>query len=107
MTLGDKIRFHRKRLGMTQTELGARLGVQVNAVSKWECGRVESIPTSKIKELAKIFGVAPSYLIDDGQPADSSELSELDSQIMALVKSLSEEHKRVILAQLRGLTEGR
>lgn len=76
MTLGDKIRFHRKRLGMTQTELGARLGVQVNAVSKWECGRVESIPTSKIKELAKIFGVAPSYLIDDGQPADSSELSE-------------------------------
>lgn len=107
MTLGDKIRFHRKRLGMTQTELGARLGVQVNAVSKWECGRVESIPTSKIKEIAKIFGVAPSYLIDDEQPADSGELSELDSQIMALVKSLSEEHKRVILAQLRGLTEGR
>lgn len=107
MTLGDKIRFHRKRLGLTQTELGERLGVQVNAVSKWECGRVESIPTSKIKEIAKIFGVAPSYLIDDEQPADSGELSELDSQIMALVKSLSEEHKRVILAQLRGLTEGR
>lgn len=107
MTLGDKIRFHRKRLGMTQTELGARLGVQVNAVSKWECGRVESIPTSKIKEIAKIFGVAPSYLIDDEQPADSGELSELDTQIMALVKGLSEEHKRLILAQLRGLTEGR
>ena len=73
MTTGDKIRFHRKQLGLTQTEVGERLGVQVNAVSKWECGRVEAIPTSKIKELAKIFDVTTSYLIDDEteQPAAS------------------------------------
>lgn len=65
MKLGDKIRIHRKALGLTQTELGERLGVKVNAVSKWECGRVEDIPTSKIKALSNIFGVSPSYLIDD------------------------------------------
>ena len=65
MTLGDKIRFHRKALNLTQTELGKMLGVKVNAVSKWECGRVEDIPTSKIKALANIFGVPTSYLIDD------------------------------------------
>ena len=97
MTLGDKIRFHRKRLGMTQTELGARLGVQVNAVSKWECGRVESIPTSKIKEIAKIFGVAPSYLIDDEQPADSGELSEDRKAMHDLVDSLSDDQVRRLL----------
>lgn len=65
MTIGDKIKIHRKRLGLTQTELGEKLGVKTNAVSKWECNRVEDIPTSKIKAMAALFEVPPSYLIDD------------------------------------------
>lgn len=65
MTMGQKIKYHRKRLGLTQTELGERLGVEKNAVSKWECGRVESISASKIRTMAQLFGVAFSYLIDD------------------------------------------
>lgn len=65
MTIGEKIKHHRKMLGFTQTELGNRLGVKTNAVSKWECGRVEDIPTSKIKAMALLFGVPPSYLIDE------------------------------------------
>lgn len=65
MTLGDKIEVHRKKLGMTQTELGEKLGVKKNAVSKWECGRVESISASKLKMMAQMFDVPVSYLIDD------------------------------------------
>lgn len=65
MTIGDKIRMQRKSLNLTQTELGEKLGVKTNAVSKWECGRVEGIPTSKIKAMATLFGVPASYLIDD------------------------------------------
>ncbi len=65
MTVGEKIKTLRKSLGLTQTELGQRVGVQKNAVSKWECGRVEDIPTSTIKLLANLFNVPASYLIDD------------------------------------------
>lgn len=65
MTIGEKIKLQRKALGLTQTELGAKLGVQKNAVSKWECGRVDDIPSSKIKAMAQLFNVPPSYLIDD------------------------------------------
>ena len=65
MTIGEKIKSQRKALGLTQTELGAKLGVQKNAVSKWECGRVDDIPSSKIKAMAQLFGVQPSFLIDD------------------------------------------
>lgn len=73
MTIGEKIKMQRKSLGLTQTELGAKLGVQKNAVSKWECGRVDDIPGSKIKVMAQLFGVQPSYLIDDKDelPADA------------------------------------
>lgn len=65
MTVGDKIKALRKSKGLTQTELGEIVGVKKNAVSKWECGRVEYIPTSMIKALASLFNVPPSYLIDD------------------------------------------
>lgn len=65
MTTAEKIKTLRKQAGMTQTELGALLGVQKNAVSKWECGRVEDIPAGKIKAMARIFDVQPSYLIDN------------------------------------------
>lgn len=65
VTLGEKIKRYRKSLRMTQTELGERLGVKTNAVSKWECGRVEDIPTSKIKAMAVLFNAPVSELIDD------------------------------------------
>lgn len=65
MTVGDKIKSLRKKYNMTQTELGEKVGVKKNAVSKWECGRVEDIPSSTIKALASLFGVSASYLIDD------------------------------------------
>lgn len=65
MTVGEKIKILRKKKGFTQTELGERVGVKKNAVSKWECGRVEDIPTSTIKILANLFDVQASYLLDD------------------------------------------
>ena len=65
MTIGQKIKSLRKQAKMTQTELGEILGVKKNAVSKWECGRVEDIPAGKIKHMAQIFDVPPSYLIDN------------------------------------------
>ena len=71
MSVGDKIKYLRESMNLTQTELGERLGVKKNAVSKWECGRVEDIPTSKIKAMAALFGVKASYLIEDEEAEKS------------------------------------
>ena len=103
MTIGDKIRTLRKEKGFNQTELGERLGVKTNAVSKWECGRVEDIPMSKVKMLASLFGVPVSYLIDDDkeeekeQPARTGELSEAKQAMYDFIDTLSDEQVRRLL----------
>ena len=82
MSIGDKIRILRKAKGLNQTELGERLGVKTNAVSKWECGRVEDIPMSKVKAMAKLFDVPVSYLMEDDTfiQNDSHTISDEDIQ---------------------------
>lgn len=72
MKIGDKIKMLRKQSGLTQTELGEKLGVKTNAVSKWECGRVEAIPMSKVKAMAALFDVQPSFLVDDETPPSNA-----------------------------------
>ena len=78
MTIAEKIRTLRKQADLTQTELGDMLGVKKNAVSKWECGRVEDIPVGKIKAMARIFSVPPSYLIDS--EANLPPVPEVDDE---------------------------
>lgn len=100
MTVGEKIKAQRKALGLTQTELGEKLGVQKNAVSKWECGRVDDIPGSKIKAMAAIFGVSPSYLIDNDSPS-SLDFDEFTYAMHNEAKDLPEEKKQMLLDMAR------
>ena len=96
MTVGEKIKTLRKQLGLTQTELGEKLGVQKNAVSKWETGRVDDIPGSKIRAMAALFGVSPSYLIDD-EEEESVRLDDFTYAMYNEAKDLPEEKKQMLL----------
>ena len=111
MSVGDKIKSLRKAMGLTQTELGDRVGVKKNAVSKWECGRVEDIPTSTIKALANLFDVPPSYLIDDENAAPASSapdvLDEVDIAFYGEYRELSEDDKDTIRDMVRVMRERR
>lgn len=61
-TLGERIKYHRKRLGLTQEQLADRLGVSAQAVSKWENN--QSCPDiSILPELAELFGITVDELL--------------------------------------------
>lgn len=67
MNVGEKIKYQRKRLGLTQTELGDMIGVKKSAVAKWEKGVVTNLKKKTIAKLADIFEVKPSYFIMDDE----------------------------------------
>ena len=62
MTLGQRISLYRKKLHISQEELGARLGVSRQAVSKWESGASDP-STSNLLALAKLYGVPAEELL--------------------------------------------
>ena len=60
---GIKIKELRKIYGMSQEELGRRVGVQRAAINKYEKGTVENIPIKTIEKIANIFEVSPTYIV--------------------------------------------
>ncbi len=72
-TLGERIKYHRKRLGLTQEELAQRMGVSAQAVSKWE-NSLSSPDISILPELAEVFGISLDELL--GRVESGSKVHE-------------------------------
>lgn len=79
MTIGQRIAQKRKELGLSQEDLGGRLGVSRQAIYKWESD--QTMPEiDKLVTLSKLFSVTVGWLLgveEDAAPAeDSGELTE-------------------------------
>lgn len=60
---GTKIKELRQISGMSQEELGRRVGVQRAAINKYEKGTVTNIPIHTIEKIASVFEVSPNYIV--------------------------------------------
>ena len=75
-TMGERIKELRKGAGMTQEELGNKIGVSAQAVSKWECGSVPD--TELIPKIADCFEVSIDALF--GREYENYDVYELMSK---------------------------
>jgi DNA-binding XRE family transcriptional regulator len=67
MTLGQRIQELRKGLGLSQEELGERMGVSRQAISKWEGD--QTIPElDNLIALSRLFGLTVGQLLGVEQP---------------------------------------
>lgn len=72
MTISESIRHHRKRLDLTQSELAKRLGVSVQAISKWETN-VGLPDITMVPPLAQALGTTTDELLQFGQRRKARE----------------------------------
>lgn len=76
MTLGQRISQYRKTLGISQEELGGRLGVSRQAVSKWETDA--AVPDmNNLIALAREFGISVAELTETPGEAAATETPEI------------------------------
>lgn len=74
MSLGERIQLLRRKQGLSQEELGERLGVSRQAVSKWETG--QTLPdTANLLALAQLFGVSVDELAAEKQGRAEPEVA--------------------------------
>ena len=62
MTVGEKIRIARERVGLTQPELAKAVQTTKQAIYKYEKGLVTNIPLSRIEQIAAATGVTAAWL---------------------------------------------
>lgn len=78
MEMTEKLVYLRKKSGLTQLELAAKINVTRQAVSRWESGF--SVPnTDNLLMLAELYGVPLRYIVNDEVPSDAPEPEEADS----------------------------
>ncbi len=90
--VGKQIANLRKENNLTQSELGERLGVSFQAVSKWERG--ETLPdTGILPDLASILRATIDNILSGGEKAISYNgkitVSEMRQGILCLKKWVS------------------
>ena len=81
MTFSEKLMDLRRKSGLSQEQLAARLGVTRQSVSKWESGT--AMPELvKLISLSDIFGVSVDYLVKDylEEPEDADGEDDLSAR---------------------------
>jgi transcriptional regulator with XRE-family HTH domain len=65
--VGQRIRFRRQSLGLSQAKLGQRLGISFQQVQKYERGG-NRVSASMLYEIAGVLGVSVAYFFDGLPP---------------------------------------
>ncbi len=63
MTVGERIKELRTKLGMSQVDFADKINVSKQTLYKYENNIVTNIPSDKIEAAAKVGNISPSYLM--------------------------------------------
>ena len=61
--IGLKIKQKRKSLSLTQLELAERVGLTESSISRYESGKIATMPTSTVNKICKVLNIEPSELL--------------------------------------------
>ena len=81
LLIGTKIRLRRHVLGMSQTDLGNRIGVTFQQVQKYEKGH-NKIVASRLLEVANIMDVPISDFFEDLNNTSSQEPLKVSEKVL-------------------------
>lgn len=114
-SIGLRIRERREAIGLSQESLAFTVGYKSRtSINKIELGKTD-ISQSMIMKLASALHTTPSYIMgwsddssvdaEEAAPGVESSFSPLDSQLMDLLRFLSDDQKKMLLAQIETLLQ--
>lgn len=110
MTVGNSIKTCRKAAGLTQAELGEKLGVGQYIIAKWETG-VNNPAPDDLTKIAKILGVSVAALFGEQAPTGNTtqppppEARTRAAQMQKVFEKLKPADQRALLKHAKGLIQ--
>ena len=96
MTVGERMKEIRKRLGMSQVAFADKINVSKQTLYKYENNIITNIPSDKIEAAAELGNVSPAFLMgwemDDGDIGNTFMADSLEDEIDSM-KSFSPSEK--------------
>lgn len=108
MSIGERIKARRLELNMSQEELAKKIGYKSrSSINKIEIGKLQ-LRQKKIKEIAVALETTPAYIMgwEEEKPA-SNEEADLSKEFVNLFTQLTDEERKLILAQIKGILSNR
>lgn len=78
MTIGERIKEIRTKLGVSQVSFADKIGVSKQTLYKYENNIITNIPSDKIEAIAEIGGISPSYLMGWDDEVNLTPLTKFD-----------------------------
>ena len=100
INIGNKIKFLRNRLRISQETLAESMGVSFQAVSKRETGSAAP-DISLLPALAYFFGVSTDELLDYNRFANEKKIIEIRDRAYTLRKKHPEDAEKVLREGLK------
>ncbi|WP_165405786.1 helix-turn-helix domain-containing protein [Bradyrhizobium genosp. SA-3] len=99
--IGERIRSHRKRIGLSQKELASRLDIVFQQLQKHENG-TSRVPASRLYEIARVLNTPISYFFDERESHRRvSPLSDISAAIGARKGKLANQVLELVTAFIR------
>lgn len=100
MNFGTNLRDLRKANGLTQKELGARIGVTSQAVNKWENG--SRLPRMyDVLKICEVLGCTPDDLIKES----AETLTAKEASMLAMFRKVPEDVQDIVMTVLKSRLE--
>lgn len=115
MKISDKLYKLRNDRGLTQTYIGEIAGVSDKTISTWETGKRCPKVVPYIQNICSHFHLDMLTFIDEStdemgydveKPTVSDGLSEVQRELIAFAKTLTEEQAGLALRVLKSIVEG-
>lgn len=86
MTVGEKIQFYRKKIGLSQEELGQKMLVSRQTVSLWEMDK--TLPTvDNLLRLKEIFSVSIDDILSEAEPTEEKAKEPKETYVFKYEKT--------------------
>lgn len=103
-TIGERVRLLRKKRGLSQVELAARVGITQGSLSLIETNKTEVPAGETLAALCRVLKTTPDFIIAGAGDPDSIESAMQEHELVHLWRDLPQDARLLVLENAQAVS---